>query len=485
MRIDFLKKEIIPCHPLIQVFDLLDRKNLLDDLYRIIDGENSDMADKYKREDIDYYLNKYLNYKKCGYFSFFKKREALEYDELVIKESLCNINNIVFEVTDACNLNCAYCTYGNMYYDYDPRKNQMMGFDTVKTVFDFFIPLWNSHSNKSSSKITTVGFYGEPLLNFELIEKSVLFCNRLNLSNRIFKYTMTTNATLIDRHISFLVKNDFHITISLDGSKQNQSYRVFHNGKNSFDRVFRNIKLIREKYPDFFETNVSFNSVLHNRNSVEEIHKFIFNEFGKVPQISSVNNYGIKPEMINEFKSMFILYHDSLGGNDSQLISERFTNDPNVFRLCQFLLWYSSSQFFDYESFLYVKDQLPRAINGTCVPFSRKMFITVNKKIMVCERVDFKYSWGIVDDGKVNLDLDYIADKYNRYYKKMFKQCHDCYMINGCHQCIFQLENLDSTPHCYGYKSEKQMIDYIKTYIDMLENRNIPFEELFNDVVFS
>lgn len=75
---DFLKKEIIPCHPLIQVFDLLDRKNLLDDLYRIIDGENSDMADKYKREDIDYYLNKYLNYKKCGYFSFFKKREALE-----------------------------------------------------------------------------------------------------------------------------------------------------------------------------------------------------------------------------------------------------------------------------------------------------------------------------------------------------------------------------------------------------------------------
>ena len=29
------------------------------------------------------------------------------------------------------------------------------------------------------------------------------------------------------------------------------------------------------------------------------------------------------------------------------------------------------------------------------------------------------------------------------------------------------------------------MIDYIKTYIDMLENRNIPFEELFNDVVFS
>ena len=56
---DFLKKEIIPYHPLIQVFNLLDRKNLLDNLYRIIDGENSDMADKYKREDIDYYLNKY------------------------------------------------------------------------------------------------------------------------------------------------------------------------------------------------------------------------------------------------------------------------------------------------------------------------------------------------------------------------------------------------------------------------------------------
>ena len=162
-------------------------------------------------------------------------------------------------------------------------------------------------------------------------KKSVEFFKQFELRKRKFKNKKANNETIIGKQLTFLIENEFQITISLDGNKQNQSYRPFQNGKNSYDKVFKNAKLIQEKYPEFFKTNISFNSVLHDRNSVEEIHQFIFKEFDKIPQISSVNNYGIKPEKVKDFEAMFKLYNDSTNSSNSKMISERFTRDPNVF----------------------------------------------------------------------------------------------------------------------------------------------------------
>ena len=46
--------------------------------------------------------------------------------------SLANLRQITFEVTDACNLKCKYCGYGEFYDDYDRRSNKMMPF-TMET----------------------------------------------------------------------------------------------------------------------------------------------------------------------------------------------------------------------------------------------------------------------------------------------------------------------------------------------------------------
>ncbi len=36
-----------------------------------------------------------------------------------VKHSLLNLKQLVFEVTDACNLKCKYCGYGEYYDNYD------------------------------------------------------------------------------------------------------------------------------------------------------------------------------------------------------------------------------------------------------------------------------------------------------------------------------------------------------------------------------
>ena len=132
-------------------------------------------------------------------------------------------------------------------------------------------------------------------MNMPFIEEAVKYIEDLGLSRKVF-YSMTTNAMLLDRYMDYLVENDFHLLISLDGDKEGHGYRVDKSGNNSFDRVIRNVKQLQNRYPDYFRSNVNFNAVLHNRNSVQSIYRFIKSQFDKTPSISELNNSGIRPD---------------------------------------------------------------------------------------------------------------------------------------------------------------------------------------------
>lgn len=61
------------------------------------------------------------------------------------------------------------------------------------------------------------------------------------MNNIIFQYNMTTNAMLLDRYMDYLKEKQVHLLISIDGNKENHSYRITKTGKNSFDTVYSNI----------------------------------------------------------------------------------------------------------------------------------------------------------------------------------------------------------------------------------------------------
>ena len=230
-----------------------------------------------------------------------------------ITNALANLPQLVFEVTDACNLNCKYCAYGDLYEDYDKRQNKKMSFDTARRLIDYLFPFWVSQQNTSSKSILYISFYGgEPLMNMGLIKKIVEYTHSLHIPHRHLKFSMTTNAILLEHHMEYLVEKDFSLLISLDGNKKNNSYRVDHRGESSFEKVIRNIDLLAKKHPNYFQKNVNFNSVLQNRSSVEEIYTFIKKRYNKIPNISDLNNIGIKKEKQEEFNSMFLSYKESL-----------------------------------------------------------------------------------------------------------------------------------------------------------------------------
>lgn len=277
-----------------------------------------------------------------------------------------------------------------------------------------------------------------------------------------FIFNMTTNALLLDRYADYLAKNEFRLLISLDGDREGQSYRVDQNGHNSFDRVFNNIEYLRSNYPDYFSRFVMFNSVLHNRNSVESIFHFIKTNFNKEANIAQLNTSGIRPEKKEEFLNTYRGYYDSIMSSQDceSLQDELFIKNPITGAILDYIFYKSGNVFQSYNHlFLYPNKEQSKYLTGTCTPFSKKMFITVNGKILQCEKIDHRFYAGVVHDSGVDLDLELIASQHNRLTEIYKYQCEKCGYKNDCKKCIYQDDDiLSETPICKSCVS-KEYVD--------------------------
>jgi len=394
-----------------------------------------------KSIDIDsYYLKKYEYLRNHNFFSNPKVVNFESLDESMVEKSIINTKQIIFEVTDFCNLNCTYCGYGELYEGYDirNRKNINIGnaINLLKYIFDN-----RPVSNKNK---LIIGFYGgEPLLNIKFIKMIVEVANQLISEKEMdIEYSMTTNATLIHKYIDFLVANKFQLLISLDGNKDNHSYRVFSkNNKNSFHKVIENIDMIQQDYPKYFSEYVSFNAVLHNRNSVKEIYEFIYLRYQKIPQISELVLKDMTQDNIEHVKKIF----QSKRKSETEYQQEGSNLLPHkeliLYReLTDFITNYSINFYIsNLNSLLYEGEKyLP---TDTCIPFNRRVFFTTNNKLLPCEKINNKYSMGQVNPD-VNIDISEITRQYNSHYNHFKKICQYCYDYRACGSCMFFMGNL-------------------------------------------
>lgn len=403
-------------------------------------------------------------------------------------DNLINLNQLTFEVTDGCNLKCKYCGYGDMYGGYDERKFNYLPVDKAKLIIDYLVDIWQTNNQKGENQTTAISFYGgEPLLNMEFIKTVIDYIEKLPPEvNKRFIYTMTTNAMLLDRHMEYLVEKDFQLLISLDGDKEAQSYRVDHNGNNSFDIVFKNIKLLQEKHPHFFIKNVAFNSVLHNRSSVSEIIDFFKKEFSKSSSIVEVRPYGILPDKMDEFNKTYKNKFESLrqADNCEQLSDELFLSNPETGSLFTFLKIYSKNAFMNYNELLLDAEKLPTIVTGSCTPFSKKMFVSVNGKIMPCERIDHKYYYGMITDEQVILDLKKTASAFNELTEKMGPLCSICSAARKCMQCVYFLDVDERTKpiSCDRYMNKEGFDRYVQYNMKYLAKHPHLYEKLMKEI---
>jgi hypothetical protein len=89
-------------HPLVNLCNSL--------LINVLSGEKETIINAEERE---YYEKKseYLTSLLFNKADSGKKMEFVDIDPSIIEDNIINLKQIVFEVTDACNLKCKYCGY--------------------------------------------------------------------------------------------------------------------------------------------------------------------------------------------------------------------------------------------------------------------------------------------------------------------------------------------------------------------------------------
>lgn len=278
----------------------------------------------------------------------------------------------------------------------------------------------------------------------------------------------------------------FNLLISLDGDELNNSYRVDKNGKGVFERITKNVEGVRSNYPEYFSEKVNFNSVLHNRNSVASIHGFFKEHFGKFPSIGELNNSGIRADMVAEFNETYRNVNESLHQSENyEAIEKELFMNLGIFQsLTIFLHQYSGFVYRDYLDLLYKPKIVGRIPTGNCIPFAKKVFVTVNGKILPCERIGHQFGLGEISETTVEIDFQVIANRYNQYFEKLKTQCHTCHNVTACIQCIFNLSDIEKNPTCYGHMNSKQFSNYVAYNMEHLRNSPEDYPRIMKEVIF-
>ncbi|HEY5570570.1 MAG TPA: radical SAM peptide maturase [Bacteroidales bacterium] len=486
---DASNKAFLYAHPLWKEFKALEDQGVKPEEWEErISNSLPHFYEQY-RADLPYYKNKYFYLKEQGFFQKLpEERTIAELRSKQVDYALDDIHQIVFEVTNRCNLSCKYCGYGELYSNYNVREGVDLSIANGKKVLDYFIARWKLHPPRSYKRELFVSFYGgEPLLNMPFIKEMVAYVE-LHFPKEInYQFSMTSNCVLLQKNVDFLAEKKFHLLISLDGDEQAQSYRVNHAGVNSFSTIIPQIKALKENYPDYFRELVQFNAVLHNRNTAESVLEFVKAEFDKAPRISELNDSGINPDKIEEFYQTFQNISVSLEKAKHRERTEQayFIELPKVRALGIFTTRYTDNYLRMYDEFFLSNNFTKLFSTGTCVPFSKKIFITSIGKIFPCEQIGEEIPLGSVDETNgLQIDRESVVAFYNAFLSKIAGLCNRCYRLSSCSSCMFYFKDIHN-PVCDDFLNKSGFEEYLADYMQILENEPHLQARIREEVTFS
>jgi sulfatase maturation enzyme AslB (radical SAM superfamily) len=122
-----------------------------------------------------------------------------------------------------------------------------MQWETLRASVDLVLA-----SERQEVSLLFVG--GEPLLEFELIQRAVDYLESRRQEWKRVRYEIITNGVLVrDDHVEFFVDHDFEVQLSFDGVPAAQDLR----GRGTFTVLDRLIRRLHADHPSFFAENVT------------------------------------------------------------------------------------------------------------------------------------------------------------------------------------------------------------------------------------
>lgn len=338
--------------------------------------------------------------------------------------------SLTLGVTEDCNFRCKYCTFSEFYKYTRDHSDKYMDFPTAKKAIDHFFSLLFLGRRFHPVRKPIIGFYGgEPLLNFKLVKKCVEYVDESYHSFEA-SYGLTTNGSLMDEEkADWLMEHDFSIAISLDGPEEEHNrLRVYRNGNGTFKDVMRNVGYIMRVGYD----KINSAPVFDWKSDLFERDDF-FKEKGvpSIARVALVNDGKEGCEYFNQFSEEDRLSHLEqverarnyyFNNLDSRVNEERASFFDKMVGLVPIHELFGSDSIFPPHPIM--------PFTGSCVP-GRKLFVDVKGNFHVCEKVNYAFPIGNVEEG---LNFEKIGSLISNYLNHMDK-CSNCKVVRQCHYC--------------------------------------------------
>jgi uncharacterized protein len=331
---------------------------------------------------------------------------------------------LILNVTEKCNLRCRYCVFSGIYKNRRSHSEKQMPWEIARLAI-------NNHIMRSGSVLRFSFFGGEPLLNFRLIKKIVNYVEE-KTTKKVY-WSMTTNGTLLTPDIwAFLKEHDFLITVSLDGPKEiHDRYRTDRNGKGTFDKIYKNLMYLYQHDQDYYHNNILFANVCAPPFRLNEVHEFFCSD----PLVRE--NKMSFSYMNNPIHDFFYLPvpadYQQLTIEHGQLCSDFFqallSHDKQLSSLQRSLFERDIVRFYNRP-----KTDLGNSIhlNGCCFPGSRRLFVSVDGTLYLCEKEDNAYPLGNAETGIDPKAVERLIEDYQR----LSRSCFTCWLCRLCPVCF-------------------------------------------------
>ena len=346
-----------------------------------------------------------------------------------------NIEHITMQITQQCNFRCSYCVYtANDYMLQREHSSKKVTWEMAKRIIDFYF------QNSLEAEYPNIGFYGgEPLLEFDLLKKAMLYAEEL-FEGRELSFTTTTNASLLTREkVEFLKEHNILVMISLDGMPEvhDRSRKFAANGKGTYAAIEKNLLMIAEEYPDFFQ-KLRVNVVVDSRYGCDALYRFFLEHplFSKLSIRSNLidDQFCMEKTVITEqyyaennrhiFKAMMSELGRYPKEKVSPLVQAGISSALEPLR----------------KSLLHNNMGKTMSHGGPCVPGEHRLFITVDGEFYPCERVS--ETSPVMRIGSIDEGFDYEqAKKVLNVAQLTEEECKNCWAIQHCSTCAKYCDN--------------------------------------------
>lgn len=337
-------------------------------------------------------------------------------------------DQMILNITENCNLRCKYCVYSGSYENFRVHNENSMPMSVAQSAVDWYL----AHAGREKYAL---GFYGgEPLLAFPQIRDVVAYAR--SIAGDKISFSLTTNAILLNQEIcDYLIKENFKITISLDGPQDiHDRYRVDRLGQGTFSRVWKAIDLLYRTNQEFFYSNVLFNAVVAPPVEMLKIHQFIEDNL----KLFKGDRFLAYP--LNSQPSRFtkeIIPTDER--RDSLVQSRRLhalykKNLAETAQSPEGLLSaiYNRDFVFIHKRPMTVMSK-NTASHGQCIPGARKCFVNTEGTLYMCEKINNARPIGSVFTGLDKAAITSFLSEYNAFFRE---PCQKCWAVRLCLKCF-------------------------------------------------